>query len=193
MKKYQSFWNGKLGGLPGFIVIILVRCLESIIDYVSSYFVKANLQSVGQSVTILRGLVYRYPNHISLGDKVIIGTNVKMTSEISSGELKISDKVTIGRNCSLDFSGGLFIKEGALLSDGVVIETHDHGYNPHSKAVGNNLVIGENVWIGLRSIIMPNTGVIGDNAIIAAGAVVTQPVPANTIVAGVPAKIIKQR
>ena len=188
MKKYHSFWNGKLRGLPGFISIILIRLFERIIDVVNSYFVKANLNNVGRNVTILRGIVYRYPNNISLGNDVIIV--LTMSTEISSGKLEISERVTIGRNCKLDFSGNLYIKEGVLLSEGVIIETHSHGFNPRSEPVGKQLIVGNSVWIGLNAIIMPNTGSIGDNAIIAAGSVVTKPIPANTIVAGIPAKII---
>ena len=193
MKKFRSFWNGKLRGLPGFISIILVRFFERIIDVVNSYFVKSNLNNVGRNVTILRGIIYRYPNNISLGNNVIIGTKVTMSTEISSGKLEISDRVTIGSNCKLDFSGNLYIKEGVLLSEGVIIETNSHGFNPRSEPVGKQLIIGNSVWIGLNAIIMPSTASIGDNAIIAAGAVVTKPIPANTIVAGIPAKIINHK
>jgi hypothetical protein len=52
------------------------------------------------------------------------------------------------------------------------------------------IVIAENVWIGANATILPGV-VIGDNAIIAAGAVVTKHVPENAVVAGVPAKVIK--
>ncbi len=191
MKKNYSFWNGKISGLPGFISIILVRLFESIIDRITSCIVKANLNNVGRNVTILRGIMYRYPNNISIGNNVLIEPNVTMTTQISSGKLKISDNVTIGKNSILDFSGDLYIKQGVLLSEGVIIETHDHGFEPRNEPTRKQLVIGENVWIGLNAIIMPNTGSIGDNTIIAAGAVVTKEVPANCIVAGIPAKIIK--
>ena len=54
-------------------------------------------------------------------------------------------------------------------------------------------VIGENVWIGMNSIILSHVERIGDNAIISAGAVVTKEVPDNCIVAGIPAKIIQSK
>jgi len=193
VKKHHSFWNGKIRGLPGFIAIILIRLLERTIDVVNAYCVKANFKNVGRNVIILRGLIYRYPSNISIGSNVFIGTKVRFTSEIPSGQLQILDKVTIGQNCNIDFSGDLYIKEGVLLSEGVVIETHEHGFDPRSKPLGKKLIIGNNVWIGLKSIIMPNVGTIGENAIIAAGSVVTKPIPANTIVGGVPAEIIKTR
>lgn len=53
------------------------------------------------------------------------------------------------------------------------------------------VVIGNNVWIGSNATILPGV-TIGDNAVVAAGAVVTKDVPVNTVVAGVPAKIMKR-
>lgn len=50
--------------------------------------------------------------------------------------------------------------------------------------------IGKNVWVGAHATILPGV-MVGDNAVIAAGAVVTKDVPANAVVAGVPAKVIK--
>lgn len=54
------------------------------------------------------------------------------------------------------------------------------------------VTIGNDVWIGMRSIIMPGVN-IGDGSVIGAGAVVTKDVPAYAIVGGVPAKVIKYR
>ena len=53
------------------------------------------------------------------------------------------------------------------------------------------MVIGKNVWLGASVTVVPGV-TIGDNAVIAAGAVVTKDVPANTIAAGVPAKVIRE-
>jgi len=53
------------------------------------------------------------------------------------------------------------------------------------------IVIGKNVWIGANATVVPSV-TIGDGSVIAAGAVVTKDVPANVIVGGVPAKIIKK-
>ena len=63
---------------------------------------------------------------------------------------------------------------------------HKEFYNKHPVVIGND------VWIGDRVIIMPGVHV-GDGSIIAAGAVVTHDVPPYTIVGGVPAKVIKSR
>ena len=64
-------------------------------------------------------------------------------------------------------------------------------FPPFYTDCGKNLHIGKNVWIGSRSVILPGV-TIGDGAIVAAGAVVTKDVPTNTVVGGVPAKVIKE-
>ena len=53
------------------------------------------------------------------------------------------------------------------------------------------MIIGRNVWIGADATILPGV-TVGDNAVVAAGALVSKDVPANTLVAGLPAKVIKQ-
>ncbi|MGX7668097.1 acyltransferase [Flavobacterium pedocola] len=78
------------------------------------------------------------------------------------------------------------------ISKGVIIRDSDnHVLNGQSDKVAAPIVIGNHVWIGLRAVILKGV-TIGDGAVIAAGAVVTRDVPANSIVAGVPARVIKE-
>lgn len=80
----------------------------------------------------------------------------------------------------------------------VVILTHTHNIDRVDIPMGKQgsrvarVIIGDDVWIGMRSIIMPGVK-IGNGAVIGAGAVVTKDVPDFAIVGGVPAKIIKFR
>lgn len=80
----------------------------------------------------------------------------------------------------------------------VVILTHTHNIDRVDIPMGKQgsrvarVIIGDDVWIGMRSIIMPGVK-IGNGAVIGAGAVVTKDVPDYAIVGGVPAKIIKYR
>jgi len=82
-----------------------------------------------------------------------------------------------------------------MLAPGVHIYTATHPLNPternSGKEYGKPVTIGDNVWIGGRAVINPGVK-IGDNAVIASGAVVTKDVPDNVVVGGNPAKIIKQ-
>lgn len=87
------------------------------------------------------------------------------------------------------------IGDNCLLAPGVHIYTATHPINPFVRIAGPEygkpVTIGNNVWIGGRAVINPGV-TIGDNVIIASGAVVTKSIPANTIVGGNPAKMIKQ-
>lgn len=188
---FISFWNGRVQGIFGFLGIVISRAWQLLSDMVYSLVAKNNLDGFGKNVKISRGFKYRFPRNILLGNNVTIGQNVVFSTELNTGKLIIQDDVIIGRNCKIDFSGNVIIKKGVLLSEGVLIQSHDHGIDPRSKPKGNKLEIGENVWVGINATILSNTYLIGDNSIIAAGSVVTKRVPSNSIVAGVPAKKIK--
>jgi acetyltransferase-like isoleucine patch superfamily enzyme len=106
--------------------------------------------------------------------------------------------ITIGKNvffntgCTFQDRGGITIGDGTQIGQNVVLVTLNHGAVPEKRHITypSPIVIGENVWIGANATILPGV-TIGDNAIIAAGAVVTKHVPGNAVVAGVPAKVIK--
>ena len=79
-----------------------------------------------------------------------------------------------------------------MIASGVKIISANHDFFNREKHIkGNSIVIEENVWIGTNAIILPGVK-IGKNSIIGGGAVVTKDVPENVIVAGNPAKIIKE-
>jgi maltose O-acetyltransferase len=81
-----------------------------------------------------------------------------------------------------------------MLAPGVMISTSTHPLDPVKRNKGietaQSINIGNSVWIGMGAKILEGVS-IGDNAVIAAGAVVNKDVAANTVVAGVPAKVIK--
>lgn len=107
--------------------------------------------------------------------------------------IKIGKNVFINSGCCFQDQGGIEIGDGVLIGQQVVIATVNHDFNPEKR--GNMLPapvkIGNRVWIGAHATILAGVN-IDDNAIIAAGAVVTKDVPENAVVAGVPAKVIKQ-
>lgn len=100
--------------------------------------------------------------------------------------------IFINSCCCFQDQGGIWIGDDCLIGHHVVIATINHGFAAtarktlHVKPVKT----GRNVWIGSNSTILPGVS-IGDNAIIAAGSVVSRDVAANTIVAGAPAKFIR--
>lgn len=96
-------------------------------------------------------------------------------------------------NAALFFDrGGIVIGDDVFIAPKVNLITLNHVMNPfeRSSTIAKPIKIGNRVWVGIAATIMPGV-TVGDNAIIAAGAVVTKDVPPNCIVAGVPAKKIK--
>lgn len=106
--------------------------------------------------------------------------------------------ITVGKNvfinsgCKFQDQGGITIGDGSLIGHNVVLCTLNHDFDPKKRGttIPSPIRIGKNVWIGANVTVVPGI-TIGDNSIIAAGAVVTKNVEANTIVGGVPAKTIK--
>lgn len=107
--------------------------------------------------------------------------------------------ITIGKNvfinacCKFQDQGGITIGNGVLIGHNVTLATLNHDERPQFRQniYPKPIKIGDNVWIGSNATILQGV-TIGDGAIIGANAVVTKDVPENTIVAGVPAKIIRK-
>ena len=106
--------------------------------------------------------------------------------------------ITVGKNvfinacCHFQDQGGITLGDNCLVGHNVVFATLNHGFAPEElqSMLPAPIVVGRNVWIGSNSTILQGV-TIGDNSIIAAGSVVTKDVPANAIVAGVPARFIR--
>ena len=107
--------------------------------------------------------------------------------------IHIGKNVFFNAGCKFQDQGGIYIGDNTLIGHNVVLATINHDLSPESR--GTNLPapihIGKNVWIGANATILPGV-TVGDNAVIAAGAVVTKDVPENCIVGGVPAKLIRR-
>lgn len=114
----------------------------------------------------------------------------------TGGGISIGKGSGLGVNCLVH--GPLEIGEKVMMGPDVVILTHTHNIDRTDIPMGDQgsrvakVIIGNDVWIGMRSIIMPGVR-IGNGAVIGAGAVVTKDVPDYAIVGGVPARVIKYR
>ena len=106
--------------------------------------------------------------------------------------IKIGKNVFINHACSFLDMGGITIENNVLIGPKVNFITENHPLDPVNRRalVSKPIVIKRNAWIGAAVTILPGV-TIGENSVVAAGAVVTADVPANSIVGGVPAKFIK--
>lgn len=106
--------------------------------------------------------------------------------------ITVEKGVFINSGCHFQDQGGITIGEGSLIGHNVVLATLNHAMDPaHRKdLLPAPIKIGKNVWIGSNATVCPGV-TIGDGAVVAAGAVVTKDVPANAVVGGVPAKLIR--
>ena len=107
--------------------------------------------------------------------------------------------ITVGRDvfinacCHFQDHGGMTIGDGCQIGHNVVFATLNHGLSPEDRqnTYPAPIVLGRNVWVGSNATILQGV-TIGDNAVIAAGAVVTKDVEPATVVGGVPAKVIRR-
>ena len=92
--------------------------------------------------------------------------------------------------CAQRNARGITIGDGTLIGHGSTLTTLNHAIDPDRRAdmIPAPVVIGRKVWLGAAVTVVPGV-TIGDGAIVGAGAVVTKDVPANAVVAGVPAKL----
>jgi len=128
-----------------------------------------------------------------LGNRSVLGRYVELShpeNVFIGNDVSVASGVTLGASSQ----GSITIGDRCAIAAGVrfVTPTHDYNVLPiASVGINKPIVVGDDVWIGTSAIILPGVS-IGDCAVIAAGAVVTRDVPADCVVGGVPAKVIKQ-
>ena len=106
--------------------------------------------------------------------------------------IRIGKNVFINFDCTFLALGGITIEDDVLIGPKVSLITENHPLNPEQRKglAAKPILIKKNAWIGANATILPGV-TIGKNAVVAAGAVVSKDVPDNTVVGGIPAKIIK--
>ena len=189
----------------------LFRPLAIFSDKISKYLYTAyrapRFKKFGRN-TLIRPCfnALRGERYISIGDNCYIGKLVQLTATDEFDNQRFSPKIEIGDNCSIgDFSHVTAINEIRLgnnvrMGKNILITDNSHGVfdlkmldmapNYRPLVSKGPVIIEDNVWIGMKSSIMPGVR-IGKGAIIGAGSVVTKDIPPFAIAAGVPARVIK--
>jgi acetyltransferase-like isoleucine patch superfamily enzyme len=133
---------------------------------------------------------------IRFGRWVWIGDGTKIRCH--EGEVIIGPKTVIGQECTISAYKRVRIGEQCVIADRAMFIDFDHGAAEVERTIRaqgiykRDVEVGSNVWIGYGACVLRGVRV-GDNAIIGTNAVVTKDVPANAVVGGVPAKVIRMR
>ena len=129
---------------------------------------------------------------VDIGKAVCIGPGVNLIVK-DNARLKIGDSSYFTSDAHIEVVESLEIGSNCAISWGVsIIDSNHHDiYYENRVSVNKKLQIGDNVWIGCNSIILPGT-VIGSGSTIAAGSVVKGDFPTNSLIAGNPAKVVRE-
>ncbi|WP_203295759.1 DapH/DapD/GlmU-related protein [Luteirhabdus pelagi] len=140
------------------------------VDEVRKYLSQILGAEIDESTTIFP------PFHTNIGRNISLGKNV-----------------FINHGCSFLDLGGITIEDGVMIAPRVNISSENHPVEIEKRntLVPKAVTIKKNAWIGANATILPGV-TIGENAVVAAGAVVTKDVEPNSLVGGVPAKLLKK-
>jgi acetyltransferase-like isoleucine patch superfamily enzyme len=133
---------------------------------------------------------------IRFGRLCWIGDGTKIRCH--EGVVEIGAKTVFGQECTISAYRHVRIGEQCVVADRVMLIDFDHGVTEverpirHQGIYTREVIVGSNVWIGYGACILRGVRV-GDNSIIGTNSVVTRDVPANAVVGGVPAKVIRMR
>lgn len=108
-------------------------------------------------------------------------------------DIRVGRNVFVNQNCTFYDLGGLDIADDVMIGPNVSIITSGHPVEPFQRrtlVVAKPIVIERNVWIGAGATIIGGV-TVGESSVVAAGSVVTKDVPANTLVGGNPARVIR--
>lgn len=196
-----------IGKLFGYLSLIIPRKITYPWYLIRRAYITARkrtlLKSFGKGSLLAPGVKLLTPAHVSIGNNSSIMSYCIIetcpTDEYMPS-LEIGNKVSIGEYSHITCTNRIVIGNGVLTGRFVLITDNSHGniteeeadIPPLSREIHSNgpVFIGDNVWIGDKATILPNV-TIGKGSIIAANAVVTKDVPEYSVVAGVPARIIK--
>ncbi len=132
--------------------------------------------------------------------RLCVGRGVRLMRDFSGhfdGTVTLGDSVFFNHSCTVVVRHSLTIGDHSLFGEGVSIHDENHVGGPGVTSlaargfVAAPIVVGSNVWVGARAVILSGVR-IGDGAVIGAGAVVTRDIPAGVLAAGVPARVVRR-
>lgn len=173
----------------------LFELVHKAVGYFKGMLISLRFQKISKVRIIGRIKIVKRNGLISVGNFTTFWPHVKLSCE--SGSAKETAKMKIGHSCSIgdrtEIHCGKNIEIGnyvIIAWDCVILDRDYHSMNDSQETM-KAVTIKDRVWIGCRAIILKGV-TIGEGAVVAAGSVVTRDVPSHTLVAGNPAKVIKE-
>lgn len=159
---------------------------------------RRRLGALGERVWIDRRVaLLRYPQNIEIGNDVVLKEGAQLCACNDRASIRIGARTTVGFYTFLYASERIEIGADCMIAPFVYLVDSNHGTEPDRPMntqpnMTAPIVIGDDVWIGVHSVILKGV-TIGNGAIVAAGAVVKDHVPPYATVGGVPARILGER
>jgi acetyltransferase-like isoleucine patch superfamily enzyme len=206
---YYELVTAVLAGAPGALGLAL-----------RGAFYRPLFRRLGRGVVLGRGLVLRHARRIEIGDRALVDDDCMLDARGSAegvtigegalvsrgailsckdGPITVGARVNLGWRCVVSSVGGVVIEEEALFAGGCYVGGGRYHLDDRARSVASQgsfskgpLHVGRGSWIGAHAVILDGVRV-GEGAVVAAGAVVADEVPPFTIVAGVPARVIRER
>lgn len=186
--------------------------LQSLKNKIKNYIELSKFKRKNNNINLSKNIIIQKSKYMIIGENCNIGENsyIKCYDQYNNTKILIDKlpKLVIGKNFSatrffsVQVANKIEIGNDCMVGPNVFICDYNHGMNPESSTyqknkleVSDGIIIGNNVWIGANVTILSGKDKsikIGDGVIIGAGSVVTKSIPAYSIVAGNPMKIIKQ-
>lgn len=177
---------------------------DKIIRHIRYRIIVNKLGSCGRCISFSKSITLRNPHCLYFGNNIGIGKYTYFLPCTEYAGKKYYPKITIGDGTCIGIRNsfaaihGITIGRNVLFAGYVHVTDHSHGYENVSKPISMQpliskgpVVIEDNCWLGFNSEILSGVHV-GRNSVVAAHAVVTKDVPPYCIVAGNPARIVKQ-
>lgn len=190
--------------------MLIRRLIDEFLSWKKTEHFKNNVTLLGEHYTFGRAS-YASLSDGSTKEDVVLEDNVWVFGALQSqhhGKIYMGKYAKLGVDCKIQSVDSIYIGDYTAIADGVIVsDNNNHPINPDfrkymrtTSAIDDSrhwkhsahapIVIGKNCWIGLNVRIQKGV-VLGDNCIVAANSVVTKSAPANCILAGNPARIVK--
>lgn len=208
----ETFVSRLIQGVGKGCAMVLPRTVYNISQKILTHFYTGlysrRFAQWGHSTITYPALNLNGLEYVSVGDATVFGKNLQLCAWDSFLDQRFQPHITIGNDCHIRANShisainSITIGNHLLTGTNVLITDNSHGETsfeqmgipPTQRPLFSKgpVKIGNNVWLGNNVCVMPGV-TIGDGAIIGANAVVTHDIPAYSVAAGIPARVIKQR